>query len=72
MNPAVVQESTAQINIREAERWVTEQAYATIHSISRQTLTNWRYQDKRAGRDHAAPGFPEYRRFGRAVRYRLR
>jgi hypothetical protein len=54
-----------------AGRWVTEQVFSEIHSISRQTLANWRYRDRLAGRTEAAPGFPIYRRFGKAVRYLL-
>jgi hypothetical protein len=34
-------------------------------------LANWRYQDRKAGRSGAAPGFPEYRLFGGCVRYRV-
>jgi hypothetical protein len=55
----------------ERGRWVSEQVYADVYGLSRQTLTNWRYRDKLAGRTEAAPGFPIYRRFGKAVRYRL-
>jgi hypothetical protein len=51
--------------------WVTERVYSELHSISRQTLSNWRYRDKAAGRSGAALGFPVYRRFGRAIRYWL-
>jgi len=52
-------------------RWVTERVYADQYGLSRQTLTNWRYRDLKAGRTEAAPGFPRYKRFGRAVRYFL-
>jgi hypothetical protein len=55
----------------ELGRWVSEQTYANVYGLSRQTLTNWRYRDKLAGRSEAAPGFPIYRRFGKAVRYLL-
>ena len=34
-----------------------------------QTLANWRYRDRMAGRSGALPGYPQYRRFGRAIRY---
>lgn len=51
--------------------WVTGSQYAAIHHLSEQTLATWRRQDKLAGRDGAAPGFPRYKRFGRAIRYRL-
>jgi len=54
-----------------AGRWVTEARYSEIYSISRQTLANWRYRDRRAGRTEAVLGFPVYRRFGKAVRYLL-
>lgn len=52
-------------------RWVTERIYAAMHGIARQTLTNWRWRDRQAGRDHAQPGYPQYRYFGSAVRYRI-
>ncbi len=51
-------------------RLVTEAEYSQLTGIARGTLRNWRYQDRREGRDGARPGYPEYRRFGRAVRYR--
>lgn len=50
-------------------RWVTERVYAEYHGLARQTLTNWRYRDRKAGRNHAEPGYPQYSYFGRAVRY---
>jgi hypothetical protein len=53
----------------ERARWVTERVYAEVYGLSRQTLTNWRYRDRLAGRSTAAPGQPVYRTFGRAVRY---
>jgi hypothetical protein len=52
-------------------RWVTEKLFADFHGLSRQTLCNWRYRDRKAGRDQAESGYPQYRRFGRAVRYWL-
>lgn len=52
-------------------RWVTEQVYSAHTSITRQTLTNWRYKDRLAGRSAALPGYPVYRKFGNAVRYWL-
>jgi hypothetical protein len=51
--------------------WVSEREYAQRHGLARQTLCNWRHRDRKAGRDHALPGHPVYRRFGRAVRYWL-
>ncbi len=54
-----------------AGKWVTEAVYSDHTSISRQSLTNWRYKDKLAGRTTAPPGYPVYRRFGRAIRYWL-
>ena len=54
-----------------AVRWVTEASYSEIYSISRQTLANWRYRDRRSGRTEAPSGFPKYRRFGKAIRYLL-
>jgi hypothetical protein len=52
-------------------RWVTEKTYSAAYSICKQTLTNWRYRDRLAGRAGALPGYPVYRRFGRAIRYWL-
>jgi hypothetical protein len=52
-------------------RWVTEKAFSDLTAIPRQTLANWRSRDRAAGRAGAAPGYPEYRRFGRAIRYRI-
>ena len=52
-------------------RWVPSKTYAGFYNISAQTLTNWRYADRKAGRTSAAPGFPVYRYFGRCVRYYL-
>jgi hypothetical protein len=49
--------------------WITASQYAELHSMSKQTLANWRYADLRAGRQEAAPGYPKYRRFGGSVRY---
>jgi len=54
-----------------AGRWVSEAVYAERHALAKQTLTNWRYRDHLAGRTQALPGFPVYRRFGRAIRYWL-
>lgn len=63
------QAATAQDIIRHSGRWVTERAYAEIHSIPKASLANWRFRDRIAQRDEAPPGLPRYRRFGRAVRY---
>ena len=52
-------------------RWITEREYAEIHGLCQQTLTTWRYRDRLAGRSEATSGFPQYRRWGRAVRYFL-
>jgi hypothetical protein len=54
-----------------AGRWVTAAEYAAFAGVSVQTLADWRWQDRKAGRDGPAPGKPLYRRFGRAVRYFL-
>lgn len=54
-----------------AMRFVTEAKYAELRSLARQTLSNWRYRDRMAGRNHALPGYPTYRYFGTAVRYVL-
>ena len=54
-----------------AGRWVTENLYAELHGLARQTLTNWRYQDRKAGRLEPRPDYPRYRKFGAAVRYWL-
>jgi hypothetical protein len=51
--------------------WVSECEFARLHGLARQTLANWRHRDRKAGRDHALPGYPQYRRFGRCVRYWL-
>jgi hypothetical protein len=67
-----VTESTSQERQVIAGRWVTAKAYAEIHGIATQTLANWRHQDLKAGRSRAAPGFPQYKRFGTAVRYLLK
>jgi hypothetical protein len=52
-------------------RYVTPKVYAAVHGVSVQSLANWRYQDKKAKRSSALPGKPEYRFFGRSVRYWL-
>lgn len=54
-----------------AGRWVTAAEYAAHIGVSVQTLANWRWQDRKAGRDGPGPGKPLYRRFGRSVRYLL-
>jgi hypothetical protein len=61
--------SAADHAIGSAGQWVSEKVYASSKQLSAQTLTNWRYRDRLAGRSEAAPGYPIYRRFGRAVRY---
>jgi len=53
------------------QQWVTAERYSQIYSISIQTLANWRFKDRRAGRKTARPGFPKYRYFGTAVRYEI-
>ena len=53
------------------KQWVSARKYADIHDLRPQTLANWRYQDRKAGRNGAAPGYPQYRRFGGAIRYCL-
>ena len=52
-------------------RWIKEAEFASIHGLNRQTLCNWRYRDRKAGRTEALPGYPQYRYFGCAVRYWL-
>ena len=52
-------------------RWITERQYAELHGLTKGTLSNWRHRDHMSGRIEAAPGFPRYRRWGRAVRYWL-
>lgn len=52
-------------------RWVSEKVFAEIHGLAAQSLTNWRYRDRRAGRTGAGPGYPVYKYFGGAVRYWL-
>lgn len=56
---------------QESGRWVTERTYAEIHGLAKNTLANWRWRDRVAKRPEAAPGTPQYRRFGRAIRYWL-
>jgi hypothetical protein len=51
--------------------WVPGSVYARVAGLHPQTLNNWRYRDKKAGRTEAPPGYPRYRRFGHAVRYLL-
>jgi hypothetical protein len=65
----VTQQNSTPKDVFWAGRWITERQYAELTSISKQTLANWRFRDKKAGRSGAAPGFPVYRRFGRSVRY---
>lgn len=55
----------------QAGRWVTAAEYARLTGLSEQTLANWRYRDRKAGRTEAEPGKPRYRYFGKAVRYWL-
>ncbi|MEK7751250.1 MAG: hypothetical protein AAB654_04990 [Acidobacteriota bacterium] len=50
---------------------MTDRAYSELHGISRQTLANWRFRDRKAKRVSAPPGYPAYRYFGAAVRYWL-
>lgn len=50
-------------------RWISGRELARLLRLHPQTLGNWRYQDRLAGRGHAAPGKPVYKRFGAAVRY---
>jgi hypothetical protein len=57
--------------LQPAGRWVTGKVYGEIHNIHPQTLANWRYFDRKAGRRQAEPGYPVYRYFGKAVRYWL-
>lgn len=52
-------------------KWVTEKTFAELTAINPQTLRNWRYLDRRAGRMQASDGFPEYKRFGKSVRYKI-
>jgi len=52
-------------------QWVTERVYAHTYGLSEQTLRNWRHKDLKSGRMEAEPGKPQYRRFGRSIRYRL-
>lgn len=52
-------------------RWVTATEFARIAGIQKQTLANWRWRDRRAGRKEAEPSKPRYRYFGTSVRYWL-
>ncbi len=49
-------------------RWITAKSFAEIHGLTCQTLANWRCLDRKAGME-PRPGYPTYRRFGKAVRY---
>jgi len=51
--------------------WVTEKEFAKLFALNRQTLANWRSSDRRLGLKSPRPGYPFYRYFGSAVRYRL-
>ena len=53
----------------ERQQWLTERQFAERYGIAKQTLANWRYRDKVHGRTEAAPDYPTYRRFGKAIRY---
>jgi hypothetical protein len=57
--------------LQPAGRWITEKQYAVLHGLHPQTLANWRYFDRKAGRRQAKSGYPVYRYFGTAVRYWL-
>jgi hypothetical protein len=50
-------------------KWVTEATFASISGLARQSLTNWRARDRKAGRRSAEAGYPHYVYFGSAVRY---
>lgn len=52
-----------------AIRWITAAELARLLGLHPQTLANWRLQDRRAGRNHAGPGKPVYKRIGAAIRY---
>lgn len=52
-------------------RWISAREFSRLTGISPQTLANWRYQDRLAGREGPLPGYPLYRRFGGAIRYYL-
>jgi hypothetical protein len=63
--------NTATVTNSSRGKWVTESVYSNICGLSRQTLTNWRARDRKAGRRTAEPGYPHYVYFGGAVRYWL-
>jgi hypothetical protein len=50
-------------------RWVRAKVYARTHDIRVQTLTQWRYQDRKLGLTSARPGFPIYKKVGTIVLY---
>lgn len=56
-------------NVTGIVQWVSARQLAELLGLHPQTLGNWRYHDRLAGRGHAAPGKPVYKRFGAAVRY---
>ena len=51
--------------------WISARAFSRLTGIFPQTLANWRYRDRLAGRDGPLSGYPLYRRFGGAIRYYL-
>jgi hypothetical protein len=59
----------AKLNPLTPGTWTTARRYAGFFGVDEQVLANWRYRDKKAGRETAMPGYPQYRRFGKAIRY---
>jgi hypothetical protein len=50
-------------------RWVSERYFSSFSGVQMQTLCNWGYADRLAGRSGAEPGKPRYKKFGRSVGY---
>jgi len=50
-------------------RWLTELEYATRYRISRQTLANWRHQERHGAAKDATR--PIWVKIGRCIRYRV-
>ena len=53
-------------------RWVTARELARLTGLGQQTLANWRLLDRRAGYEGGRPGYPVWRRFGGAIRYKVK
>lgn len=59
------------LTVTTSGKWVSDKIYSDYTGVPRQTLSNWRYRDRLAGRTEPLPGYPRYTRYGRAIRYWL-